>query len=281
MSEAEDVVQSVSEAPMSSDEVPTGTVEQFREVCRTHGVELIGQGWEPPKLTTIVVPQEELPALDPGAFCKPRTPDKPKGATSYFGQFELPPGPDLGAFKKAMTPTNLPPGVQQIADNFSWEGPRDRDKPHPIQLAREHKAASEPPRPSGNAERPGFRFSQEPKYRQLQVSWSSDWDRQVNKLVAAQLDAFEKNVRKQQVRETRLAYQTELEKTRVADLVQREFQRLAEARAAEDAKVVEEHQKALAAELRQLEAVRFQQRLFACLLFVGFVVVVYAGWWVQ
>lgn len=214
-----------------------------------------------------------------------------------FGQFEMPPRPDLGAYMKAVTPTNLPPGVQQIADNFSWEGPKDRDKPHPIQLAREMKAASEPH--SGNerntggytaatfatmakakAARPGFRFSQR-NAPPGQVSWNDDWDRHVNSLITTQLAAFEGSVQKQQVRETRLAYQTELEKSRVAALVYDQFQRLAEVRAAKDTLALMEREEQLETVVQKLRATQFQQRLFACLLFVGFVLVVYAGWWVQ
>jgi len=241
------------------------------------------------------------PAVDPGAFCKPRTPDKPRGATTMFGQFELPPGPDLGAFKKAATVSGLPPHVMQIADdNSRWGPPHERDKPHPIQLAREMKAASEPhsgnERNTGgytaatfatmakaNAARPGFRFSQR-NALPGQVSWNDDWDRHVNSLISTQLAAFEGSVQKQQVRETRLAYQTELEKSRVAALVVDQFQRLAEARALRDAN--DERDREVARELQlaeeRLETVRFQKRLFASMcFFVAFLVVLYVGWWVQ
>lgn len=226
------------------------------------------------------------PAVDPGAFCKPRTPDKPCQTQRDTGQFRLPVPDNVKAVCTQVRQAEQDRCNALYADAMA--------RIHPIQLAREMKAASEPP--SGNerntggytaatyatmakakAARPGFRFSQR-NAPPGQVSWNDDWDRHVNSLISTQLAAFEVSMQKQQVRETRLAYQTELEKSRVAALVVDQFERLTEARAAEDAKVVEEHQKALAVELRQLEAVRFQQRLFACLLFVGFVLVVYAGW---
>ena len=321
MSEADDVVDSISEAPMSGDEKDTALKAEWEQVCIENGVDpvthclpdgrKVNVGYlvlckklghpHPSFEPTVVVPDEVLPAVDPGAFCKPRTPDKPRGATTMFGQFEMPPRPDLGAYMKAVTPTNLPPGVQQIADDFSWEGPKDRDKPHPIQLAREMKAASEP-RPSGNerntggytaatyatmakakAARPGFRFSQR-NAPPGQVSWNDDWDCHVNSLITTQLAAFEGSMQKQQVRETRLAYQTELEKSRVAALVVDQFQRLAEVRALRDAN--DERDREVARELQlteeRLETVRFQQRLFASMcFFVAFLVVMYVGWWVQ
>lgn len=207
----------------------------------------------------------------------------------------------VGAVKPSLSPQARAVCEQVMKaeqERFSALQQAAMDAIHPVQLAREMKAASEPP--SGNerntggytaatfatmakakAARPGFRFSQR-NAPPGQVSWNDDWDRHVNSLITTQLAAFERSVQKQQVRETRLAHQTEPEKSRVAALVVDQFQRLAEARAAEDAKVVEEHQKALAVELAQLEAVRFQQRLFASMcFFVAFLVVMYAGWWVQ
>lgn len=279
MSEADDVVDSISEAPMSSDEKDTALKAEWEQVCIENGVDPVTQclpdgrkvnvgylllcknlGHPYPSLEskppTVVVPEEELPAVDPGAFCKPRTPDKPRGATTMFGQFEMPPRPDLGAYMKAVTPTNLPPGVQQIADNFSWEGPKDRDKPHPIQLAREMKAASEPPA-AKRTEPPAYAFNGR--------------DGKLN-IVG--------NVPRTVVR--RAVYETD--RKVVQELVQAEFQRLAEARALRDAN--DERDREVARELQlteeRLETVRFQKRMFASMcFFVAFLVVMYVGWWMQ
>ena len=126
MSEAEDVIawqfsglkeatetgtdDSISEAPMSSDEKDTALKAEWEQVCIENGVDpathclpdgrKVNVGYlvvckklghpYPSFEPTVVVPDEVLPAVDPGAFCKPRTPDKPCQTQRDTGQFRLP-----------------------------------------------------------------------------------------------------------------------------------------------------------------------------------------------
>lgn len=311
MSEADDVVDSISEAPMSGDEKDTALKAEWEQVCIENGVDpvthclpdgrRVNVGYlvlckklghpHPSFEPTVVVPDEVLPAVDPGAFCKPRTPDKPKGTTRDFGQFPLPPGPDPLAFLTARTPTNVPESVLKIANECtSQHGPRrDLDKPHPIQLAREHKAASEP-RPSGREEtptlafkpkasRPGFRVSQPQEPRASQSPKPKrEWEDFVRRITREEIGRMDGRCSPSDIRTRQLVQQE------IGSKIQQEFQRLAEARALRDAN--DERDREVARELQRteerLEAVRYQKRLFASMcFFVAFLVVMYVGWWLQ
>lgn len=293
MSEAEDSSVSVSETPMSSSsdgDKDAAIIAEWKQVCLENGIDpethclpdgrKVNVGYlvvckklghpYPSFEPTVVVPEEVLPAVDPGAFCKPRTPDKPKGATSVFGKFELPPVPDLGAFKKAVTPSGLPPHVMQIADDNSRWGPPERDKPHPIQLAREHKAASEPPSASETpllafkpkASRPGFRGAQQPQASQSPKP-EREWEDFIRRITREEIG--------------RVDGRCSPSDKRTVDLVQREFQRLAEARALQDANTERDREVALELQRseQRLAAVHFQRLKFALAVFVGFMLVLY------
>lgn len=254
MSEAEDLSVSVSETPMSSGSSDDGE-------------------WQPPPPWPVepisVVPAEVLPAVDPGAFCKPRTPDKPRGATKDFGQYEMPPRVNMGAFMNVVTPANVPPEVIRIADQFTPYGPSQRDKPHPIQLAREHKAASEPP--------PGItggRVGQMPFYPRVKVgvdpTWQRQWDNEVLRLIASRVE-----------HPTSRAYRREEKKgimtKQIGEAVQAEFQRLAELRALQDANTERDREVALELQRseQRLAAALFQRRLFGFAVFVVFMLVLF------
>ena len=185
------------------------------------------------------------PAVDPGAFCKPRTPDKPRGVIPDGSQLELPPQPDLGAFMTYKEQPDVPDAVREIAkqNTFRSEPP----KIHPIQQARMAKDAAEPNsflRQAAGRAAPGVNMHFQPpapllppavttrgrgfrtgEHSRSVVLWQREWDDEVRRVVKSP-----NPVRDQQVAETRNAF--------VKDLVMAEFSRLAMENAKHDADAI-------------------------------------------